>query len=116
MIYSAEYILQRSIKLSVNCYHLTKNFPKPELYRLANKIRLNAVSFTSNIAEGSGRKTKAEYIHFIHIALIYLRELHTQLLIAQQIELAPNELFDFILKEVDSLQNILVSTIQKLNS
>ena len=116
MNYSDQYILQRGIQLSIQCYHLTETFPKSELYGLTIKIRLSSVSVSSNIAEGYGRKTKAEYIHFIHIALGSLRELHTQLSIAQEINLATPELLTSVLTEVDSLQQILVSTIQKLKS
>jgi four helix bundle protein len=68
--------------VAVNCYQLTKGFPQSELYGLVSQIRRAAVSVASNIAEGYGRKTKSEYIHFLHIALGSLRELDTQLIIA----------------------------------
>jgi four helix bundle protein len=71
---------------------------------------------SSNIAEGYGRRTQNEYIQFLHIALGSLRELDTQLIIAKEVKLATSELLNPVLEEVDRMQGILVSTIQKLKS
>jgi four helix bundle protein len=46
-----------------------------------------AVSIPSNIAEGSERNSKQEYIRFIHIAKGSAAELRTQLYIAAEIGL-----------------------------
>ena len=74
------------------------------------------MSVPSNIAEGYGRRTKNEYIHFIHIALGSLRELDTQLIIAKEVKLTDYALFAPVLDEADRMQGILVSTLQKLKS
>jgi four helix bundle protein len=66
--------------------------------------------------EGYGRKSKNEYIQFLHIALGSLRELDTQLIIAKEVKLTTAESFEPVLEEVDRMQGILVSTIQKLKS
>ncbi len=116
MSYREQFIWKRGIQLSINCYRLTEKFPKSELYGLTSQIRRASVSVPSNIAEGYGRKTKNEYIQFLHIALGSLRELDTQLIIAKEVNLAAAELFEPVLEEVDSVQGILVSTLQKLKS
>lgn len=114
MSYREQFIWKRGIQLSVHCYQLTEKSPKSELYGLTSQIRRACVSVPSNIAEGYGRKTKGEYIQFLHIALGSLRELDTQLIIAKEVKLASPELIDPVLKEADRMQGILVSTIQKL--
>jgi four helix bundle protein len=116
MSYREQFIWKRGIQLSINCYKLTENFPKSELYGLTSQIRRASVSVPSNIAEGYGRRTQNEYIQFLHIALGSLRELDTQLIIAKEVKLATPELFYPVLEEVDRMQGILVSTIQKLKS
>jgi four helix bundle protein len=63
-------------------YLLTKEFPKEEMYGLSSQMRRSAVSIPSNIAEGYGRKSKNETIHFLHIARGSLYELETQLYIS----------------------------------
>ncbi|MGK7958700.1 MAG: four helix bundle protein [Crocosphaera sp.] len=116
MSYRNQFIWKHGIELSINCYKLTENFPKSELYGLTSQIRRASVSVPSNIAEGYGRKTQNEYIHFLHIALGSLRELDTQLIIAKEVKLTLPELFIPVLEETDRMQGILVSTIQKLKS
>lgn len=59
---------------------------------------------------------KKEYVRFIRISLGSLREVDTQLFIAKEVGLASTELFVPVMKEVDELQRILVSTLQKIES
>ena len=106
MSYREQFIWKRSVDLAVNCYGLTQHFPKSELYGLTSQIRRSAVSVASNIAEGYGRRTKNEYLQFLHISLGSLRELDTQLIIAQRVNLADNKLFTPLINEVEEmLQN-----------
>jgi four helix bundle protein len=46
-------------------YLLTKSFPKEELYAVTNQIIQSVVSVTSSIAEGIGRQSNKETIHFL---------------------------------------------------
>ncbi len=64
-------------------YTLTKSFPREELYGLAAQMRRCAVSFPSNIAEGSGRASAKDSIHFFYIARGSLYELETQLYVSR---------------------------------
>jgi four helix bundle protein len=114
MSYREQFIWKRGIELAIKCYQLTEHFPKSELYGLTSQIRRSSVSVPSNIAEGYGRKTKGEYIQFLHVALGSLRELDTQLIISKEVKLAEISLFTPVLEEVDRLQGILVATLNKL--
>lgn len=78
-VYSSARILVKNI------YELQKRFPKEECYALGNQIRRSAVSITSNIAEGSGRSSIKEKIHFIEIAFASMVESFSQLQIAQDL-------------------------------
>ncbi len=69
-------------KLSNEIYTISKEFPKEEIYGLTNQIRRCAVSIPSNIAEGCGRQTTKDTIHFLHISRGSLYELETQCFIA----------------------------------
>lgn len=75
-------VWQKAMDLVVEIYNLTKKFPSEELFSLTNQIRRAVVSIPSNIAEGKGRNSKAEYLHFIAISQGSLAETETQILLA----------------------------------
>ena len=49
-------------------YQISANFPAEERFGLAAQIRSAAISVSSNIAEGAGRKNAKEQKHFYNIA------------------------------------------------
>ena len=57
-------VWQKAYRLVLEIYKITKTFPKSETYGLVQQIRRAAISMPSNIAEGYGRKHKAEYHNF----------------------------------------------------
>ena len=63
-------------------YKLLKLFPKEEQYALCDQLRRAVVSIPSNIAEGMGRVSLKEQIHFIEIAFGSLNEVMCQLEVA----------------------------------
>ena len=71
--------------LVVEVYKLQRKFPREELYALGDQIRRSASSITSNIAEGSGRNSYREKIHFIEIAFGSMTESFSQLQIAVEL-------------------------------
>lgn len=116
MSYKEQFIWKKAINLAVRCYRLTEYFPKSEIYGITSQIRRSSVSIASNIAEGYGRKGKGEYIHFLHIALGSARELDTQLVIALEVELCKKEYINSVINDVDEIQRLLVSSINKLKN
>jgi four helix bundle protein len=64
----------------------TESFPQHEVFGIRQQIRRAAVSVPSNIAEGQGRDSPREFAKFLAIAHGSLREIETQLLIAQRLQ------------------------------
>jgi four helix bundle protein len=63
-------------------YRLTREFPREETYGLTIQLRRAAVSIASNIAEGKGRSSDKELLHFLSNAKGSLFEVETQVMIA----------------------------------
>lgn len=66
-------------------YLLQSKFPMEERFALGDQVRRSITSVTSNIAEGSGRNSYKEKIHFIEIAFGSMTESFSQLQNAQDI-------------------------------
>jgi four helix bundle protein len=75
-------VWQKAKSLAAIVYRQTESFPKPELYGLTSQMRRAAVSVVSNIAEGQGRLTLGEFLHFLGQSRGSLLELDTQLELA----------------------------------
>jgi len=57
-------VYHRAMQLMVNVYQLSRGFPQEERYGLTNQIQRAVVSIPSNIAEGMGRFSNKERLHF----------------------------------------------------
>ncbi|MGA9471172.1 MAG: four helix bundle protein [Terriglobales bacterium] len=79
-------VWQDSMDLTIQIYKTTNNFPKQETYGLTSQMRPAAVSVPSNIAEGKGHRSDAEFVRFLHHARGSLLELRTQILIARRLD------------------------------
>ena len=72
-------------------YLLCTSFPNEELYALTNQVRRCSVSVPSNIAEGLGRQSIKETIHFLCISKGSIYELETQLFLAFDLDYISKE-------------------------
>ena len=108
-------VWQKAMKLVREVYSLTKSFPADERYALTDQIRRAVVSIPSNIAEGSGRSSNADYGHFLAIARGSLYETMTQLQVAVDLgyisEITPD--LDTLINEVGRM---LTSMLKRYGS
>lgn len=111
-------VYHQSKRLVTNIYSLTKSFPLQEQYGLSNQIQRAAISIPSNIAEGMGRFSLKERIHFLEIAHGSLMEVMCQLEIAEHLNYITSE--NLIEQEdlVDEIAKMLIGlrkTIEEKN-
>lgn len=98
---------QEAKKLVVEVYHLLDCFPKFEKYALCDQIRRAIVSVPSNIAEGSGRMSLKEKIHFLEIAYGSLMETYNQLLITIDLAYITEESVHTIKPLIDNVAKMI---------
>lgn len=87
-------VYKESKELVKSIYRLLEKFPKYETYAMGDQLKRAIVSVPSNIAEGSGRFSIKEKIHFIEIAYGSLTESLCQLDIAHDLEYITDEDFN----------------------
>lgn len=100
-------------KLVILVYQMTKKFPKEEIYSLVDQMRRAAVSITSNIAEGFGRKSYKEKIQYYYQAQGSLTELKNQILIARDIGYLAPEDFQILVTQINIVHRLLQGLITK---
>lgn len=90
--------------LAVKVYTATQQLPSDEIYNLGHQVKKSVVSIPSNIAEGAGRNTDAEFNQFLGYATRSCYELETQLLPGERLCFFSKEEVGPILEELHAVQ------------
>lgn len=94
-------------KLIKEVYRLLKKFPKEEQYAMRDQLRRAVISITSNIAEGSGRNSFKEKVHFLEFSYGSLMEVLSQMDVACDIEYITVEEFNNFEVMVENVGRLL---------
>jgi four helix bundle protein len=97
-------------------YGVSGKFPKEEVYGLTSQIRRASVSVSSNIAEGCGRRTKKNFVQFLHNATGSLKEVSSQLSLAKDLEYVSGDDFDKLNGVIIKLSKKLLSFVKYIGS
>lgn len=84
-------VYQKALLWVLDVYNLCKKFPSEERFALMSQVRRAAISVTSNIAEGMGRSSNKEVVHFLEISFGSLMEVQSQTEIAQMLNYITKE-------------------------
>ena len=106
---------QRAMDLVDKVYDLLKGFPAEERYALCDQLRRAVVSVPSNIAEGLGRMSGKEQVHFIEISYGSLMEVYCQLTIAKRRNYITDEVFKDLAKLIEDIARPLSGLRKSLN-
>ena len=107
-------VWQRAIVLGCACYRAAKLLPRSERYELGSQLRTSAASVHSNIAEGKGRRSPAEYAHFLSIARGSAGEVDSHLAFAEALGFLKKEEIREAEQLADEVIRMLSAMMRKL--
>ena len=105
---------QKARLLVKEIYQISSVFPTTEQYGLSSQLRRAAVSIPSNIAEGYGRASRAEYVRFLNIARGSCYEVETQLILALDLGFLKEETATQSFQLCSEIGKMLNAAIQSL--
>jgi four helix bundle protein len=107
-------VWQKGHELVLVVYKITKTFPSEEKFGLVSQMQRSAVSITSNISEGFGRRTSLDKKRFYDISMGSIYELQNQLIVAKDIHLMSRSSFESAFSLSEEVQRLLISWIRSL--
>ena len=107
-------VWQKSIELARIVYTTTQAFPGHEIYGLTSQIRRTVISVAANRAEGWGRSSTREYIHFLSVARGSLMELETHMILSQELSYISSDQEKQYEKQIQSIAMMLNRLIKSL--
>lgn len=105
-------VWEKSYKLALDTYLLTRSFPKEELYGLVSQMRRASISVPANIAEGCGRFTGSELARFLDIAMGSISELDCYLLFARDLNYVVEKDYMQLDEKLVEVRRMLIAFIQ----
>ena len=102
---------QKAHEFVLELYRFTASFPDREKYGLAHQMRRAAVSIPANIAEGFGKRSRAEKARFLNIAEGSLEECRYYLILAQDLGYGQTKSLIDTLEEASRLLNAYARAI-----
>ena len=97
----------KKARLKNELTNLTNSFPQEEKYRLTDQIIRSSRSINSNIAEGHGRCTYKDQLHFCIQARGSLSETHNHLIDALDCKYISQDQFDCYKLMIDETGRLL---------
>ena len=112
-------VYAKARRLIKDVYLLQNTFPKEDRYALGDQVRRAATSITANLAEGSGRQSLREKVHFIEISFGSMTEVFCELQTACDLGYITEQEFDElrpqfadVAKMLSGLRNKFVSMLE----
>ena len=109
-------VWQDAVDYATMVYKVTAEMPWFEKKGLCDQLQRAVVSISSNVAEGAGRPTDADFAHFLDNALGSSNEVETQLLISKNIGYITEEIFNQLMVNLTGIQKQLTGLIASIRN
>ncbi|MFA7285310.1 MAG: four helix bundle protein [Candidatus Paceibacterota bacterium] len=108
-------VWQKSYELVKIVYKITSKLPQSEVFGLQSQIRRCVVSIVSNIAEGSSRKTRKDYAHFLNMSYGSVAESETQLFLCRDLYNIDISEALSLLTEISKMLRVIINKLEPKN-
>lgn len=108
-------VWQKAHAAALRVYKTTRHFPADERFRLTDQLCRAAASVPTNIAEGKGRGSRAEFRHFLVIARGSIEETRYLLLLGKDLGFLGLEAYaelECCYTEISKMTNSLLRALQ----
>ena len=109
-------VWKKSHDLTMRVYNLTSQFPREEIYGLTSQIRRACASIPTNIAEGCGRKSSAEFARFLQIAIGSASETEYLILLAHDLKYLSPDQYVQLEDMTTSVKKMLITLLKRLET
>lgn len=99
---------------AVSVYKITRKFPSDEKFGITSQIRRSVSSISANIAEGFGRKTQKDKLHFYTIAYGSTLETKNFLYLANKLDYMDDQTLHKLIDQGVSVQKLLNAFMRPL--
>ena len=100
-------VWQETQMFAVHIYRITEKFPADEVFAMTSQLRRAATSISANIAEGFGRTSTNDKLHFYTMAYGSLLEVKNFLYLAEKLGYITSETLTEILPVSVSCQKLI---------
>lgn len=100
-------VWQESQNFAVAVYKVSRSFPKEELFGITSQMRRAVSSISANIAEGFGRTSTKDKLHFYTIAYGSLLETKNFLYLSEKLGYLDREQLDRLIAHSVSCQKLI---------
>lgn len=94
---------------------MVKTFPSDERYGLVSQLKRCSISIPSNISEGTGRNTNAQFKHFLEIAMGSCNEAITQIELAFKLKFIAEAERNTMIDEAAQIYKMILGFYNTLN-
>jgi len=108
-------VWQKSHRLALEIYKITKDFPKEEKFGLVSQMRRAAVSIPANIAEGFKRRGIKDKINFYNTSQSSLTELQNYLILTRDLKYISSTILNQINNHIEEIGKMLNGLISSIN-
>ena len=112
--YKKHEIWSRSHKFALDIYHISKTYPKEEIYGITSQLRRASLSIPTNIVEGTGRNSQKEFAHFINISSGSAAETEYLIKFSYDLKYITEDDFKKLNEEIVIIRKMINSFRQKL--